>query len=59
MDVRSGPQRRLSNEELMLSNAVLEKTFENPVDSKEMKPVNPKGNPKVNPKGTSYCQIQT
>ena len=35
---------RLSTEELMLSNCVLEKTLESPLDSKEIKPVNPKGN---------------
>ena len=28
----------------MLSIVVLEKTFESPLDSKEIKPVNPKGN---------------
>ena len=28
----------------MLSNCVLEKTFKSPLDSKEIKPVNPKGN---------------
>ena len=31
-------------EELMLLNWVLEKTLERPLDSKETKPVNPKGN---------------
>ena len=31
-------------EELMLLNCVLEKTLESPLDSKEIKPVNPKGN---------------
>ena len=35
---------RLSTEELMLSNCVLEKTLESPLDSKEIKPVNPKRN---------------
>ena len=59
MDVRFGPQRRLSKEELMLSNVVLEKTLESPLDCKETKLVDPKGNPKVNPKGTPYCKIQT
>ena len=34
MDVRVGPQR----------NVVLEKTLESPLDSTEIKPVNPKGN---------------
>ena len=32
----------------MLSNCVLEQTLKNPLDSKEIKPVNPKGN--FNPK---------
>ena len=45
MDMRAGPQRRRSTKELMLSEAVvLEKTLESPLDSKESKPVNPKGN---------------
>ena len=34
----------LRAEELMLSNCGVEKTFESPLDSKEIKPVNPKGN---------------
>ena len=33
-----------SSKELMLSNCVLEKALESPLDSKEIKPVNPKGN---------------
>ena len=33
----------LSAEEVMLSNCVLEKTLESPLDSKEIKPVNPQG----------------
>ena len=44
MDVTVRPQRRLSGKELMLSNCVLEKTLASPLDSKEIKPVNPKGN---------------
>ena len=44
MDVRAGPLRRLSAEELMLLNLVLEKNVESPLDSKEIKPANPKGN---------------
>ena len=44
MDVRVGPERRLSPEELMLLNVVLEKTLESPLDCKEIKPVNAKGN---------------
>ena len=44
MDVGADPLRRLSTEELMLSNWLLEKTFESPLDCKEIKLVNPKGN---------------
>ena len=45
MDVRVGPRRKLSVEELMLLNCVaLEKTLESPLDSKDIKPVNLKGN---------------
>ena len=44
MDMRVGPKRRLSAEKLILSNLVPEKTLESPLDSKEIKPVNPKGN---------------
>ena len=40
MRVRVGPQRKLSAEELMLLNCGVE----SPLDSKEIKPVNPKGN---------------
>ena len=43
MDVRVGPKRKLSTEELMFLNWVLEKTLESPLDSKN-KPVHPKGN---------------
>ena len=42
MDVRVGPERRLSLEELMRLIVVLEKTLENPLDSKEIKLVNSK-----------------
>ena len=42
--VRYGLERKLSARELMLSTVVLEKTLENPLDSKEIKPVSPKGN---------------
>ena len=41
----SSSQRKLSTEELMLLTLVLEKTLGSPLDSKEIKPVNPKGNP--------------
>ena len=39
-----GPYRRLNAKELMLSNCVVEKTLEIPLDCKKIKPVNPKGN---------------
>ena len=45
MDVRVGLQRKLSVEELMLLNCVLEKTLESPLDFREIQPVHPKGNP--------------
>ena len=44
MGVRVGPERRLSTEELMFLNWVLETTLESSLDSKEIKAVNPKGN---------------
>ena len=44
MDVRYGPSRRLSTEELLFLIVVLEKTLESPLDCKEIKPVHPKGN---------------
>ena len=42
MDVRVRLYRKLSAEELMLLNCGVEKTFESPLDCKEIKPVNPK-----------------
>ena len=42
--VTAGPERRQSAKELMPLNVVLEKTPEQPMDSKEIKPVNLKGN---------------
>ena len=42
--MRVGPWRKLSSEELIFWNAVLEKTLESPLDYKKNKPVNPKGN---------------
>ena len=39
----SWTERKLSTEELMLLNLVLEKTLENPLDCKEIKPVNCEG----------------
>ena len=44
MDVRVGLWRRLSAEELMHLNCVLEKTLESPLDCKEIQPVHPKEN---------------
>ena len=44
MDVRVGPYRKLSTEELMLLNVVLEKALESHLDHKEIKSVNCKGN---------------
>ena len=45
MDVRVGLYRKLSAEELMLLNcSARENSFESPLDSKEIKPVNLKGN---------------
>ena len=36
--------KKLSTEELMFLNVVLEKTLESPLDCKEIQPVHPKGN---------------
>ena len=44
MDVRVGPWRRLSAEELMLLNCGVEETLERPLDCKEIQPINAKGN---------------
>ena len=49
MDVRVGLYRKLSAEELMLLNCGVavqkqSSTLESPLDSKAIKPVNPKGN---------------
>ena len=44
MDVRVGPERKLSTVELILWTVVLGKTLESPLDYKEIKPVSPKGN---------------
>ena len=43
MDVRVGLGRKLSTEELMLLNFVLEKTLESPLDCKEIQPVHSEG----------------
>ena len=42
MDVRVGLSRKLSTKELMLLNCGVEKTFESPLDCKEIRPVHPK-----------------
>jgi len=42
--VRIGPKRRLSAKELMFLKCGVEKTLESPLESKEIKPVNPKEN---------------
>ena len=42
MDVRVGPERRLSTEELMLLTLVLDETLESPLDCKKIQLVNPK-----------------
>ena len=43
MDVRVGLKRKLSAEELILLICGVEKTFESPLDCKEIEPVHPKG----------------
>ena len=43
MDVRVGPQRRLSAEKLKLSNCGVGGDLESPLDCKEIQPVHPKG----------------
>ena len=44
MDVRVGPWKRLSTEELMLLNCgVGEDSFKSPLDGKDIQPANPKG----------------
>ena len=44
MNARVLPKRRLNAKELMLSNCVLEKTFDSLLASKQIKLGNPKGN---------------
>ena len=41
--MRVGLGRKLSTEELMVLNLVLEKSLESPLDCKEIQPVHPKG----------------
>ena len=50
MDVRVGPYRKLSTEELMLSNCRVEETLESSLDCKEIKPVYVK---EINPEYSS------
>ena len=44
MDVRTGQWKGWAPKNWCLQTVVLEKTLESPLDSKEIKPVNPKGN---------------
>ena len=44
MDVRVVPSRKLSTKNWCFWTVMLEKTLENPLDCKEIKPVHPKGN---------------
>ena len=44
MDMRDGPQRKLSTEELILLNCGVEEDSWEPLDFKEIQPVNSKGN---------------
>ena len=44
MNVRVGPRRKVSAEELMFLNCGVGEDFESPLDCKEIQPVNPKGN---------------
>ena len=44
MDMRVGPSRKLSTEELMLLNCGVGEDSESPLDCKEIQPVHPKGN---------------
>ena len=44
MNLRVGPERKLSTKELMLLNCGVGEDFESPLNCKEIKPVNPKGN---------------
>ena len=44
MDVRVGPWEDWAPKKWRFQILVLEKTLESPLDSKEIKPVNPKGN---------------
>ena len=51
MDVRVGPQRKLSGEELMLLTEVLEKILESPLNCKEIKSILKEINPEYSLEG--------
>ena len=51
MDVRVGPQRKLSGEELMLLTVVLQKTLESPLNCKEIKSILKEINPEYSLEG--------
>ena len=59
MDVRVEPERKLSTKELMLCTVVLEKALESPLDSKEIKPVSPKGNQSWIFIGSADAEVET
>ena len=44
MDVKAGPEEGWASKNWCFQTVVLEKALESPLDSKEIKPVNPKGN---------------
>ena len=58
MCVRVGPYRRLSAEELMLSNCGVEKILESPLDCKEIQPVHPKGNQSLIITGKTDAEVE-
>ena len=59
MDVRVGPLGKLSTEELMLLNCGAWEDFESPLDSKEIKPVHPKGIQSWIFIGRTYAEAET
>ena len=59
MDVRVGPERKLSAEGLMLLNCGVGKTLESPLDCKESQPVHPKGNQSWKIIGTTDVEAET
>ena len=58
MDVRVGLGRKLSTEELMLLNVVLEKTLASPLDCK-IQPVHPKGDQSLVFTGRTDAEAET